>query len=116
MEARVSPAPGGPVSAPPTATSSVVNLRNDASTPVEVEITLDGKSIRTALIAPDSLVPLRLPPGAYQVRAAGRGATSGQSTLAVAANRTHGLLIQRRQNDGKDVLVFIEPLEPSADD
>lgn len=91
---------------------SVVNLRNDASITVEVEVSLDGSRIRQALIAPDSLIPIRLSPGSYQLRVLGKGSSSAQSSLTLAANRTYALLINRRDEEGKSVLGFIEPLEP----
>lgn len=106
------PTPGGPPSPAPTSTMSVVNLRNDASIPVEVEVTLEGNRIRQALIAPDSLIPLRLSPGSYQLRVLGKGSSSAQSSLTLAANRTYALLINRRDEEGRSVLGFIEPLEP----
>jgi hypothetical protein len=104
--------PNGPPSPVPTSTMSVVNLRNDASIPVEVEVTLEGTRIRQALIAPDSLIPIRLSPGSYQLRVLGRGSSSAQSSLTLSANRTYALLINRRDEEGKSVLGFIEPLEP----
>jgi hypothetical protein len=106
------PAPGGPPSPVPTSTLSVVNLRNDASIPVEVEVSLEGNRIRQALIAPDSLIPIRLSPGSYQVRVLGKGSSSAQSSLKLSANKTYALLINRRDEEGKSVLGFIEPLEP----
>lgn len=106
------PTPAGPPSLAPTSTMSVVNLRNDASIPVEVEVSLDGSRIRQALIAPDSLIPIRLSPGSYQLRVLGKGSSSAHSSLTLTANRTYALLINRRDEEGKSVLGFIEPLEP----
>ena len=109
---RPKPAPGGPPTPVPTSTLSVVNLRNDASIPVEVEVTLEGNRIRQALIAPESLIPIRLSPGSYQLRVLGKGSSSASSSLTLTANRTYALLINRRDEEGKSVLGFIEPLEP----
>jgi hypothetical protein len=122
VESRPSPPPsrvvtpaaasGGPPTPVATSTMSVVNLRNDASIPVEVEVTLEGNRIRQALIAPESLIPIRLSPGSYQLRVLGKGSSSASSSLTLAANRTYALLINRRDEEGKSVLGFIEPLEP----
>jgi len=90
---------------------SVVALRNDAS--AAVEVTLSGAGERKARIAAGSTMPLRLPPGTYELHASGGGATSARSTLALAANRTYSLLVSRSREGGKDVLVLIEPLEPA---
>lgn len=110
--APVAPAGEPPLPAP-TRSTSVVALRNDASTAVEVKV--DGDGTRTAWIPPGGTVPLNLSPGSYQLRASSHGAASAQSTLSLAPNRTYALLVNRMREDGKDILVLIEPLEPGAD-
>jgi hypothetical protein len=93
--------------------SGTLTLRNDDATPVEV--TLDGNGSRTALVAPGSVLPLTLAPGAYQLQASSHGAASAQSRLSVKANRSYTLLVNRRKEGGKDTLVLIEPIEPATD-
>jgi hypothetical protein len=80
-----------------------------------VEVKVDGDGTRTAWIPPGGTVPLNLSPGSYQLRASSHGAASAQSTLSLAPNRTYALLVNRMREDGKDILVLIEPLEPGAD-
>lgn len=103
------PAEDAPLPAPGRE-AAVVALRNDSGAPVEVSV--EGNGTRTATIPPGGIVPLRLEPGSYQVRAAGGGASSAQSTLAVARGRTYSLLISRQREGGREHLVLIEPLEP----
>ena len=89
-------------------------LRNDSSDTVEV--TLEGNGSRTAHIPPGSTVPLRLEPGSYQLKASSGGASSANSSLTLKRNRTYSMLVNRQQENGKDYLVLIEPLEPSFDE
>lgn len=91
----------------PNGARAVVMIRNDDREPVDVVI--DGQGTRTAMIAPGTSLPLALGAGSYQLRASGRGASSVRSTLALAANRTYRLVVSRREQDGREVLVLIEP-------
>ncbi|MCC2671459.1 MAG: hypothetical protein K0Q72_3930, partial [Armatimonadetes bacterium] len=91
----------------PSATSAIVMVRNTAAMPVELSI--DGPEQLTAVVAPGSALPVNLPPGTYQLRASGDGIRSRRSTLALAANRSYALIIDRRQDSGRDSLVLIEP-------
>ncbi len=91
----------------PDGTRAVVMIRNDDAAPVDVVI--EGQGTRTAMIAPGTSLPLTLGAGSYQLRANGRGASSIRSTLALAANRTYRLVVSRREQDGREVLVLIEP-------
>lgn len=95
------------VAARPAAGQALVLLRNDDSAPVDVVV--DGNGTRTAIIAPGASVPLNLGAGSYQFRASGKGASSIRSTLALSPNRTYRLVINRKDDAGREVLVLIEP-------
>lgn len=107
-EAGMFPAFAEPVAAArPAAGEALVVLRNEDNAPVDVVI--DGNGTRTAIIAPGASVPLNLGVGSYQFRASGKGASSIRSTLALGANRTYRLVINRKDEAGREVLVLIEP-------
>lgn len=103
------PAPGPLPSIPaPGKDTAVVTLRND--TPVAVQVTIDGEEGRIATVAPGAILPLILPPGTYRLKASGGGISSVQSSLALAAERSYTLIVNRKQDGGKDTLVLIEPI------
>jgi hypothetical protein len=87
--------------------TSVVSLRNDSSTAVDV--TFEGEDTRTARVGAGSTMPLILPPGSYQLRASGAGAASARSTVILTAGRTYSLTVDGRRENGKMTLVVIEP-------
>ena len=61
-------------------------------------------------------LPVRLAPGSYQLKATSGGASSATSSLSLKRNRTYSMLVNRQEENGKDYLVLIEPLEPSFDE
>jgi hypothetical protein len=91
----------------PTDSSAVVNLKNDTTSPVRV--TLDGNGSRTATVGAGSTFPIRLSPGAYQLRANGSGMSTGTTTLAIGAGVSYTLVISRQQEQGRETLVLVEP-------
>ena len=106
--AVANPAPSPVQSTPtPNASSAVVMLRNSAS--VAVEVAIEGPEQWTAVVAPGSAIPVTLSPGSYQLRATGDGVRSRRSTLALAANRTYSLVVDRRRDGDREGLVLIEP-------
>jgi hypothetical protein len=107
--AVTSPTTPSPVQSAPTpsASTAVVMLRNSAS--VAVEVAIEGPEQWTAVVAPGSAIPVTLSPGSYQLRATGDGARSRRSTLALAANRTYSLVVDRRRDGDREALVLIEP-------
>jgi hypothetical protein len=108
LPAAAAPAPATPQAAPsPSDTVAVVMVRNTAAVPVELSI--DGPEQLTAVVAPGSALPVTLPPGTYQLHASRDGLRSRRSTLALAANRSYSLIVDRRQDSGRDSLVLIEP-------
>jgi hypothetical protein len=102
------PAPNPPQAVPaPNSAMAVVMLRNSAS--VAVEVAIEGPEQWTAVVAPGSAIPVNLTPGSYQLRATGDGVRSRRSTLALAANRSYSLVVDRRKDGDRDTLVLIEP-------
>jgi hypothetical protein len=97
-----------PAFAPPTSTRAIVRLRNDDTQPIDVILEGNGSRSRVQ-VAPGSVIPLALSPGIYALRAAGRGASSAQSSLAVTPNRTYSLIVDRSRDGGAETLVLIEP-------
>lgn len=91
----------------PSPGMAVVMLRNNASGAVELEI--DGDEDWTVTVAAGSSVPVTLTPGSYHLRAEGDGARSKRSTLALGANRRYSLVIDRKQESGREALVLMEP-------
>jgi len=91
----------------PSASTAVVMLRNSAS--VAVEVAIEGPEQWTAVVAPGSAIPVTLSPGSYQLRATGDGVRSRRSTLALAANRTYSLVVDRRRDGERESLILIEP-------
>ena len=107
-EPASAPVAAAPVTAPlPTDTAAVVMVRNTAS--VAVELSIDGPEQLTAVVAPGSALPVTLPPGTYQLHARGDGLRSRRSKLTLAVNRSYSLIVDRRQDSGKEALVLIEP-------
>jgi hypothetical protein len=92
---------------PATDTTAVISLRNDASTPVDVIV--EGNGTRTATIGGRSSIPLTLPPGTYQLRAVSGGLSSMSSSLALAPNRSYGLVVSRTREGSRDAIVISEP-------
>jgi len=91
----------------PSPSTAIVMLRNNASGAVEVEI--DGDEDWTVTVAAGSSVPVSLAPGSYHLRAEGAGARSKRSKLAVGANRRYSLVIDNKEEGGREALVLMEP-------
>lgn len=101
-------APNPPQAAPaPNSSMAVVMLRNSAS--VAVEVAIEGPEQWTAVVAPGSAIPVNLIPGSYQLRASGDGVRSRRSTLALSANRSYSVVVDRRKDGDRDALILIEP-------
>jgi hypothetical protein len=104
-------APTGPAPEPvvplPSREGAVVTLRNDAS--VAVEVSFDGPTPQTVLVAPGGTVPFTLTPGSYRLRVGARGMGSVRSTLALAPERAYQLIALRRKQGDREMLVLAEP-------
>jgi len=91
----------------PSAGTAVVALRNDTDAPVSV--VFEGDDSRTANVSAGGLLPVVLPAGAYQVRVSGRDVEPARSATTLSGGKTYSLTVDARREEGRRLLVIVEP-------